>query len=196
MITGTALERELVFVMRMESYDAIRTCCQGPKMCPKCWVFLGVAARVLTMLLRDNWGFENLLFVYSGCRGLHMWVCDEKARALDDKQRAAMMDFIAALGGYCGFGSGRASAGAWTGVDKTPPSIGRTAAALTVPLHPALARVYGDLESAFERAIVPETGQRLLATPENWVCILDAIPALPAGLPDLHAAVSVCLPSC
>jgi len=172
------LERELVIFVKADYYDDVRTCCQGPKICPKCWPLLAVAARVLTTVLRSDYGFEDVLFVYSGRRGLHAWVCDAAARALDDEQRAAMLNHLTArLPGL---------------FQRDRPSISRTAAALTTPLHPTLASVYGALESAFERAIIPETGQRLLAAPENWVRILNAIPEMPEGVLDLRAAVSVC----
>lgn len=86
--------RELVFDIDMDDYSPVRNCCQGANICPKCWGFMNNAMVVLNKILREEFGFKHILFVYSGRRGVHIWVCDRRARALTDAQRHAIVDYI------------------------------------------------------------------------------------------------------
>jgi DNA primase catalytic subunit len=65
----------------------------------RCWAFINVAIKVLNATLREDFGFQHLLFVFSGRRGMHVWVSDEGARRLTDEQRAAVLGFINIFGG-------------------------------------------------------------------------------------------------
>ena len=40
-----------------------------------------IAAKIIEQALLKAFGLKNLLFVYSGRRGIHCWVCDTKARS-------------------------------------------------------------------------------------------------------------------
>ena len=76
--------------------------------------------------LREDLGFEHILWVYSGRRGVHCWVCDERARALTDEQRGAVVSFFAI----------------YKGQEKSVPKLALSAEGRN---HPSVERAYNVL---------------------------------------------------
>jgi DNA primase small subunit len=109
-------KRELVFDIDMTDYDEIRTCCSGGNICVRCWGYIAAAVKVLDHSLRGKsassvpkgytdkrsteiFGFQHLLWVYSGRRGIHCWISDRAALDLSDDQRKAITNFLEVIKG-------------------------------------------------------------------------------------------------
>lgn len=149
-------ERELVFDIDMTDYDDVRTCCSAASICNKCWPLMTVACKVIDAGLRQDFGFKSLLWVYSGRRGIHCWVCDKRARQLSNEARAAVAEYFSVYKG--------------TDASGTTKRV-----SLTNPLHPALQRAYvGVLRPYWLDTILPE--QCLLESEKHFEPILAMIP--------------------
>ncbi|OAY79889.1 DNA primase small subunit [Ananas comosus] len=130
------VERELVFDIDMSDYDDVRYCCSGADVCLECWPLMTIAIKVIDTALRDDFGFNHILWVYSGRRGVHCWVCDSKARRLNNEHRAAVTDYFHVYKGG-------------------ENSLKKVTLAGPV-LYPFLARSYTDvLKSFFEEKLLP-----------------------------------------
>ncbi|KAG2136691.1 prim-pol domain-containing protein [Suillus clintonianus] len=95
----TPLKRELVFDIDMTDYDDVRTCCTSAGICKRCWAFIANAVRVLDSALRTQFGYHQLLWVYSGRRGIHLWVSDDEAMGLTDELRRAVVGALTVIEG-------------------------------------------------------------------------------------------------
>jgi DNA primase small subunit len=88
-----------VFDIDMTDYDSVRTCCSGADICRRCWSFIAAAVHVLNAAVRDQFGFNHLLWVYSGRRGIHLWISDKEALDLTDDQRKAIVGWLTVIQG-------------------------------------------------------------------------------------------------
>ncbi|POR34898.1 DNA primase [Tolypocladium paradoxum] len=127
------LAKELCFDIDLTDYDDIRTCCDKANICNKCWAFMTMAIKVVDAALRDDFGFRHIMWVYSGRRGAHAWVCDKKARSMDDQKRRA-------IAGYLEVVRGGAHGGKKVNVRR--------------PLHPHLARSLDILKTHFQEDVL------------------------------------------
>lgn len=80
---------------------------------------MALAVRVLTTAIREDFGFEHLLWVYSGRRGIHCWVCDTRARVMNNEVRSAVADYLG---------------------PKLNSATGRLQ--ISIPMHPTLSKAY------------------------------------------------------
>jgi DNA primase small subunit len=153
------VERELVFDIDMTDYDDIRTCCTGANICLKCWPYMTMAVKVVDKALRDDFGFNNILWIYSGRRGVHCWVCDPEARSLNNEARAAIVDYLSV------------HTGTSENSDKALKKSFNT-----INMHPSVKRSYTILEPYFRKHIADGKGQGLLASKERYIKILNSLP--------------------
>lgn len=87
-------QREIVFDVDITDYDDVRTCCKKAGVCNKCWPLMTCAIKVTNLALKELFGFKHRLWVFSGRRGVHCWVGDEKARKFDSQVRTAIINFL------------------------------------------------------------------------------------------------------
>lgn len=51
-------------------------------------------ARFGAFVTLENFGFRNIIWFFSGRRGLHCWVCDRQSARLDTASRKALVQFL------------------------------------------------------------------------------------------------------
>lgn len=147
-------EKELVFDIDMTDYDDVRTCCEGAAICDTCWRFMIIAVKILNRALRTDFGFKNLLWVYSGRRGIHCWISDKVARQLGQTGRSAVAEYLQVL----------------TGGDAKTKKV----TLKTDGVHPSISHALAIIKDEFEDLCIK--GQDILGTPERWQKVLALIP--------------------
>ncbi|GAA6111011.1 DNA primase small subunit [Tachysurus ichikawai] len=151
--TFQALEKELVFDIDMTDYDDVRSCCSAADICSKCWTLMTIAIRILDRALRDDFGFQHLLWVYSGRRGVHCWVCDEAARKLSVAARSAVAEYLSLV----------------KGGEETVKKV-----VLSDPIHPFISQSLHVVEHYFPQYAIVE--QDLLGSKTSVDKVLSLLP--------------------
>ena len=153
------LQRELVFDIDLTDYNNVGAANAEIKkgMGKDCWYFMAAAIKVLDRALRHDFGFEHLLWVFSGRRGIHCWVCDQKALILDDVSRKAIVQYLSVV------------------TDVEGPE---SSAPVTYPLHPLLEGSLPELEAMFLEHVASSEGQGLLTdgNSDGWQQVLKHVP--------------------
>ncbi|XP_015184214.1 PREDICTED: DNA primase small subunit-like [Polistes dominula] len=93
-MSKTCEERELIFDIDASDYNDVRTCCQNKEICKRCWKYVVIACKILNRHLIDFLGYKKILWIFSGRRGIHCWVCDKEARKLYPRGRCAIITFM------------------------------------------------------------------------------------------------------
>jgi DNA primase small subunit len=155
-------EKELVFDIDMTDYDDVIGNLAGGsevEVCDRNWRYMATAVRVMDAALREDFGFSQIMWVYSGRRGIHCWVADQRARRLNNEQRVAVADYL-----YVRF--------------ESKENAGRKQQEVTVPLHPALARAKRiACDDTFREFVLQDQG--MLETPQRIEAMLSLIPSEP-----------------
>jgi DNA primase small subunit len=94
---------ELVFDIDLNDYDVVRkfVCdCKGAdQVCIRCWQLINVAISIIDESLRRDFGMEEIVWVFSGRRGVHGWVQDKMGFKLERDQRQAIIDYLSVIKG-------------------------------------------------------------------------------------------------
>lgn len=91
------VSKEMVLDIDLTDYDDVRTCCRGTAICPKCWKFITLAIDVVDVAIREDFGIENRIWVFSGRRGVHCWMSDSRVRYLKENGRRAFIEYLDVL---------------------------------------------------------------------------------------------------
>ncbi|KAM8980538.1 DNA primase small subunit [Sarcophilus harrisii] len=148
-----AQEKELVFDIDMTDYDDVRRCCSSADICSKCWTLMTMAIHIIDRALKEDFGFKHCLWVYSGRRGVHCWVCDETVRKLSSAVRSGIVEYLSLVKG---------------GEDM------KKKVHLSPKIHPFIRKSINIVEKYFEEYAL--LGQDILENKENWNKILMLVP--------------------
>ncbi|XP_064110428.1 DNA primase small subunit-like [Macrobrachium nipponense] len=160
-------------------FNQVRTCCEGAEICNKCWKFMTVAVKILDTALREDFGYQHLLWVYSGRRGVHCWVCDAKARALSQSSRSAVAEYLQLIRG------GESVSKKVSFAVKVTPIVQKHYLYYLYFLR----RAFKIASQYFEDIILED--QDFLSTPELWGKILALIPDT-----EIREALNRTMPQC
>ena len=112
--------------------------------------------------LREDFGFRHILWVYSGRRGIHCWVCDPQARSLPNEARDAVIKYLTV------------DLALKAGEKMEEGKGGRNV--FKQPMHPMIRKSYALLEPLFEKYIADEEGQGIFKETSKFIKVLNTLP--------------------
>lgn len=94
---------ELVFDIDINDYDAVRKyvcdCTGAGQVCIRCWQLINVSIIMIDETLRRDFGMNDIVWLFSGRRGVHAWVRDRVGFNLDRDQRQSIIDYLSVVRG-------------------------------------------------------------------------------------------------
>ncbi|XP_030892247.1 DNA primase small subunit [Leptonychotes weddellii] len=108
---------------------------------------------LLFLLSSEDFGFKHRLWVYSGRRGVHCWVCDESVRKLSSAVRSGIVEYLSLVKG---------------GQDV------KKKVHLSEKIHPFVSKSINIIKKYFEEYALVD--QDILENKESWDKILALVP--------------------
>ena len=89
------IRKELVFDIDVTDYpDRKCECNNQKKICNECFNLVKAAMEHLDHVLRYNFGFKKLLYIFSGGKGMHCWVLDDNSVDITQESKKSIVNFI------------------------------------------------------------------------------------------------------
>ena len=92
--TIQAIQRELVFDIDANDYVNTGVDSNDIGECDRAWPIVAFGMIVVETIMREKFGFSNMLTVYSGRRGAHLTVYDARACELTNEARGAIVSYM------------------------------------------------------------------------------------------------------
>ena len=87
--------REFIFDLDIDEYDLVRSCgCKGDEYCRDCWSLVQDAVLFIDETMKEDFGFSQIKWFFSGRRGVHGWVIDDLAKTFDQAQRVSILYYL------------------------------------------------------------------------------------------------------
>ena len=91
---STPHRRALTFDIDLTDYTYFNIEKSDLQACDDAWPLVAFAVSTVRRVLREAFGFEHFACFYSGRRGAHLWVLDERASRLSNEGRKGIFDFL------------------------------------------------------------------------------------------------------
>ena len=99
---ATPVRKEFVVDIDLTDYDFLSLTTRDDEgnevvdleACDAAWPFAAIGIFLLRWMLREQFGYERFMVVYSGRRGAHLWVLDERAMSATDEVRASVASSV------------------------------------------------------------------------------------------------------